>query len=218
MNRTIFVSGLTAAAVLSAHAMTQQQDLPRHPQLQQHPLERSPEWSEAEINRPGEPHTALQPVIGEWTALVTVYRNGEEHESRGTLRNEWTLGERFIRGTYTEDEANGEAREGISFLGYNNATDQYEAVWMDTSSTQMMTATGYLEPATRVLTLTGTYACPMSGAEIPTRIVARLETPDRIIWEMFERPPAQREHKTLEIVYTRRDQEGLLGDPMQPRR
>src|SRR5690606_39058096 len=85
--------------------------------------------SASDTSRPGEHHEILEPVIGEWTALVTVHRGGREIESRGTMRNEWVLGKRFIRGEYTGDEeTGGERREGVSYLGYNNATDEYEAM------------------------------------------------------------------------------------------
>lgn len=212
MNWICISAGLASATILGAHAMQpvqQPQDAPRQQlparaqQPVEHPSERTGEWSEQEVTRPGEHHQVLEPVIGEWTALITAYRNGQQMESRGVLRAEWTLQNRFIRGTFTGDE-DGEDREGISFLGYNNAADRYETVWMDTSSTEIMRAVGHLEPTTQVLTLHGQYTCTMTGAKIPTRIVARMDTPDRIIWEMFENPSEEREHKTLEIVYTRR--------------
>jgi hypothetical protein len=220
MKWIIAAAGIASATVLAAHAaqpgqrdtMRPQQAQPGHPILPgqvlrpaPQPSDRSPEWSEADINRPGPHHELLNPVVGEWTAQITVYRQGEEHRSRGVMQNQWVLQNRFIRGVFTGEEDEGQRNQGISFLGYNNAADHYEATWLDTNSTQIMHATGHLEPSTRVLTLHGSYNDPMTGEVIPTRIVARMDTDDRIIWEMFENPTGQREHRTLEIVYTRRD-------------
>jgi hypothetical protein len=238
MNWIIAAAGITSATVLVAHTTQPQPQRPqdRWPQEVQpgqrvgqpgfpqprrdieHPLERSPDWSEAEVNRPGPNHEILEPVIGEWTALVTVYRNGQELQSRGIMRNQWVFGNRFIRGVYQgEEDETGQRRQGISFLGYNNAADRYETTWLDTTSTEIMTAFGHLEPNTRVLTLTGQYTCTMTGQDIPTRIVARMDRPDRIIWEMFENPLGQREHKTLEILYTRmHDDPGMLPGQRRP--
>jgi hypothetical protein len=218
MNWMIVAAGIASATVLGAHAAQPgQQDTQRPQQAQpgrtapgqvlrpaQQPLERSPEWSEADVNRPGPHHELLNPVIGEWTALITVYRDGQEHRSRGVMQSQWVLQNRFIRGVFTGEEDDGDRNQGISFIGYNNAADHYEATWLDTNSTQIMHATGHLEPSTRVLTLHGSYNCTRTGSDIPIRIVARMDTDERIVWEMFENPIEQREHKTLEIVYTRR--------------
>jgi hypothetical protein len=220
MNWIPCAAGLASASMLGAMATQPQGQPPQvgrpHEAQVQHPLERSPQWSEDEITRPGDHHQILDPVIGQWTALVTIYREGEVvAESRGTLQNDWVLGDRFIRGVYTAEEEDGERTQGISFVGYNNAADRYEATWMDTDSTEIMTAHGHLEPRTRVLTFHGNYTCTMTGAEVPTRIVAMMPTPDRIIWEMFEKPPGERAHKTMQIVYSRRH-EGIAPRPGRP--
>jgi hypothetical protein len=164
--------------------------------------------------QPGEHHRAIGWMEGNWTANASRWDRpgGQAIEFQGDLRTEWVLDGRFLRFEFTSrDDEPARGFRGISFIGYNTVTDEYEGTWMDTTSTQLTHSEGHYHESSGVLTLHGKFADPSTGEEVKTRVVAHRESDGRWTWEMFNNPKGEGEFKSLEIVFTRGQ-----GQPGQP--
>jgi len=153
-----------------------------------------------------EHHAALAPFEGTFRATVKLWMGpGEPHVSTGTMVNEWDLGGRFLKQTYTGDASDGPFPnfEGRGFWGYNTVTNKYEGLWIDNASTMMQTETGDHDPAAGRWTMTGEMPNPETGAMMTKRTVITLTSDDEHLMEMFFSGPDGAEFKAMEIAYTR---------------
>jgi len=94
---------------------------------------------------PGDAHKQLAKMVGDWTTETTLDMGGPAMPAtKGTAKVTSILDGRF----FTE-AGDGEMMDmkfaSSKMIGYNNATEKYEAVWAYTMSTGMMTMTGISE-------------------------------------------------------------------------
>lgn len=154
---------------------------------------------------PGPAHTLLEPLVGDWNAEVKTWMAPGEppSTSKGTAKCAWTLNKRFVQQDFNGDFM-GQPFHGLSLMGYDNVRQKYNCIWVDDMSTTMAVSEGEADAAGKVITLTGTYACAMTGEKHKAnRQVFRILGRDRHVFEMHD--PALGEHsKTVEITYTRR--------------
>lgn len=168
----------------------------------------SPEEVEAlmmELATPGEAHSHLEYLIGDWLCTSTMTMDPEQQplESEGSARSEWALGGRFVQTTFT-GSFQGMPFEGIGFVGYDNSTEQYEGFWIDNMGTMMLPLSkGSLNEEGNIFTMERPYDDP-SGAW--TKMVDRttIHGPDHHTFEMFFADDNGNEYKTLNIEYRRR--------------
>jgi hypothetical protein len=126
--------------------------------------------------------------------------DSEPIPSTGTSVNKLILGDRWLH-----QEFNGEMMEqqfhGIGHLGYDNVSKKFVGSWIDTMMTGMMTHSGTMDAAGKVLTMTGEFKDPM-GNTIKDRNVTRIVDNNKHTFEMYHSGP-EGEVKVGEIVYTR---------------
>ena len=152
-----------------------------------------------------EEHERLKPFIGTFRAEVKMWMGpGEPMVTTGTMVNEPDLGGRFLRQTYTGDEAEGPFPnfEGRGYWGYNNVTGQFEGFWIDTASTMMQTEKGGVDGSGRVWTMVGIMPNPQTGEDIVKKSVISLHDDDHHSMAMYFETP-EGESKGMEIAYAR---------------
>jgi hypothetical protein len=93
--------------------------------------------------------------------------------------------------------------EGTATTGYNNATKKYFNTFIDNMGTGMMYTEGTMDPATGVITLTGSMFDPMAGKNCSMRETWKMDGDNKMIMEMYSTPEGGTEKKDMEIVYTR---------------
>lgn len=150
-------------------------------------------------------HEKLKPFEGTFRAEVRIWMGpGDPMKSTGTMVNEFDLGGRFLRQTYTGDpsEVPFPSFEGRGYLGYNNVSKLFEGFWIDNASTMMQIETGELDAAGRVWTMTGEMANPQSGASMTKRSVMTVRDANHHSMEMFF-DAGEGEVKSMEILYER---------------
>ncbi len=155
---------------------------------------------------PDEHHKKLQPFAGTFKAQVKLWMGpGEPMISTGTMVNEWDLGGRFLKQTYTGDPSPGPfgSFEGRGYWGFNKTRKQYEGLWIDTATTQMQTDVGQVDPTGKVWTMTGQIICDQTHQPYAKRSVIALKDNDHHSMEMFSKGPDGKEEKNMEIQYTR---------------
>lgn len=93
--------------------------------------------------RPGRPHRALAALAGDWTFSIRM-RMGPDApwtQTTGKAGFRSVLGGRYLL-EETAFEMMGMQFEGLQILGYDNLTQEYTALWMDTLSTWWVEARG----------------------------------------------------------------------------
>jgi len=159
-------------------------------------------WEKA--NKPGKEHGELAGMMaGEWKTVNTFWMapGAPPMTSEGTCTNKVIMGGRFIV-SESESEMMGKAHKGTGFYGYNNASKQYESMWMDNMSTGIMNTTG-TKASDGSFTWVGTYDDPMSGKKKNFRGVSTSQGKDGMTFVMYDTTDAGKEFKSGEIVYTR---------------
>lgn len=158
-------------------------------------------WIKA--NMPGSNHAyLLGNMLGTWNATSTMWLQpgAQPVTSEGTSVCTQQMTGRFVQMEH-EGEMNNLPFRGLGYFGYNNATDQFENVWMDSSSTSMMFSTG--SKSNNEITWRGQYVDPVTKQTKIGRSVTRFDSRDQMTFQMFETWTDGSEFKTLEIVYTR---------------
>lgn len=153
---------------------------------------------------PGEPHKRLDAFVGTWNTKLTMRMapGAEPMTSEGTSENRWVMGGRLLEQRFRGNFM-GAPFEGLGFTGYDNVKKHYWGTWMDTMSTGMMLAKGWM-PDDKTWIFSGSYPDPMTGKD--TRVEERItvNSPDQHTFEMYGPAPDGSMFKTMEIVYTRK--------------
>lgn len=199
-----FIAGragwLGGAPVATAQQMQEGQEMP---------AEMSPDMLAAlEAGMPGPHHKYLDPLIGEWEGMFKIWMEpgAEPMISRGTAKREWVLDGRFVH-EIIEAEMDWGSFRGMGYLGYNNVDGQYEAIWMDSTSTGIYFETASYDPDKKVMTSRGTYRDPASGKVYNSRGMMDMSNPDRHVYLAYMTGPDGREFKSFEGVTERKVKE-----------
>ena len=158
----------------------------------------------AAMAAPTEEHAMMKPFEGTFAATVKMWMGpGEPAISTGTMVNALDLGDRFLKQTYTGDQAEGPFPNfaGRGFWGYNKVDAVWEGVWIDNASTVLQIERGSVEG--NVWTMRGEMTNPSTGQPISKKSVITLVDDDHHSMEMFFETP-EGEMKGMEIQYVRR--------------
>ena len=112
------------------------------------------------------------------------------------------LGGRFL---HEEDAGSfmGQPTEGARTYGYNNAAKQYEATWMYTHQTAIMTMTGTSKDEGKTVTYDASFTAD-KGMKVPFRIVVKQLDDDRFSVEMVQKQLGGTDGARFETTYTRK--------------
>jgi hypothetical protein len=170
------------------------------------------ELSEAEIQKrveaaatPGPAHRALDALVGNWKAEVKCWMEpgGQANVTQGTAKTNWTLKGHFLEEEF-QGEMMGKPFAGRSLLGYDNIRQAFQSVWVSDVQTSIFCSEGKGDSSNKVITLEGESACAATGRKnVPTRMVFRIISPDKHIFEMFDLSKGENA-KTMEITYTKK--------------
>lgn len=157
-------------------------------------------WDKA--GKPGEHHKVLNDMVGTWDAEFSfkMTPDGEMLTSRGTVSREWVLNKHFVREKVEASGFGPDMFHGLAYVGYNNITGVYETVWMDDTSTAMMTETGTYDPATKKFHFKGTHLDPATGSEVSSRSEIDLSNPNRHVFIGWTTGPDGKEYKSMHGV------------------
>lgn len=161
-------------------------------------------WMKASM--PGEKHKLLDDMVGEWKAEGRMWMDpGAEPETmEGVCTNEWVMGGRFVKTTYTGDGMHGaEKFRGEGFMGYDNIRKKFVSAWVDTMGTGIMYEEGTYDPSTRTFASETEIPTPMGGT-IRQRCTTQIVDRDKHVMTFYHtHAPGGEEMKAIEIVYTR---------------
>jgi hypothetical protein len=152
---------------------------------------------------PGQMHEKMASNTGAWKTKSTMWMTPESEPtvSVGTSNAEMIMGGRYLVSKHS-GSIMGMPFEGMSIEGYDNATQTFNAIWIDNMGTGIMHMKGKLDPATDQITYTGQMVDPMTGEYVNIREVVTFNSDGSINFDMYC-PFEGKEFKTLNLVYTR---------------
>jgi hypothetical protein len=158
-------------------------------------------WTE--YMTPGPMHDMLAKSVGDWKTISRFWMDpaGEPMETEGTGKTEMILGGRYQKSTH-KSSMMGMETEGVFIMGYDNATQEFTATWIDNIGTGTAVAKGRYDESTNSITLNGTMVDPMSKQEMNFREVLKFSDDDHQFLEMYVVYNGQ-EFKSMEIEFFR---------------
>jgi len=163
-----------------------------------------------ELAKPGPHHKHLDAFTGSWESenKMRFAEQAPWTESKGRAEFKWMLDGRFLAMHVYSDPIPGmpftHPFEGISLLGYDNASKKYNAVWADNYGTMMMIASGECDASGKTITLRGSFEDPMTNKPCAFRWVYRVESKDAFTMEMFAPDEEGKEFMNGTFAYKRK--------------
>ncbi len=157
-----------------------------------------------EYATPNENHKILDQLVGDWEYSIKSWMSSEAapEEATGTAQAKWIMDGRFVEQT-VQGTHMGESFVGQEVTGFDNATKEYVSTWFDSMGTGMMIAKGIYDPASKILTESGDFMCPLRG-QMKFRWETKIIDQDNYIFECYTNDQSGKEYKSMEIVYKRK--------------
>lgn len=156
-----------------------------------------------EYMTPGPMHEMLAKSIGDWKTINKFWMDpaGEPMIVEGTGKTEMILGGRYQKSTH-KSMMMGMETEGISITGYDNATQEFTAIWIDNIGTGTAMTKGRYDESTNSIMMNGTMVDPMTKQEMDIREVLTFIDDDHQLFEMYV-VDNDKEFKSMEIEFVR---------------
>ena len=156
-----------------------------------------------EYMTPGPMHEMLAKSVGDWKTVSKFWMDpaGDPMVVEGTGKTEMILGGRYQKMTHRSTMM-GMQTEGISTIGYDNATEEFTMTWIDNIGTGTAIAKGKYDENTNSIIMNGTMVDPMSKQEMNIKQVLKFLDNDHQLFEMYLDYNGQ-EFKSMEIEFTR---------------
>lgn len=155
---------------------------------------------------PGPQQAWLLEDCGRWKGSTRSWPapEAEPFESTAEFSVEGILGGRFTECRYRSVMEGMPPFEGLAITGYDVAAGEFQAMWIDTYGTTMMTGTGRRSADGRTVDLAFKFHCPVRGRQVPLWQQITRESADRQIHRMWtEDINSGRKYLMMEAVYER---------------
>lgn len=142
---------------------------------------------------------------GNWKTTSTVWMTPDAPaaSSEGTAHFTSTMGGRFVEGT-VDTKLFGLPYKGKQWFGFNNATKQFESVWIDSESTGIVTVNGTRDANGNII-WNGTTTNPVTGSKQAFKAKTSFPEKGKMTFEMWDTTSDGREFRSLEVQYVRAD-------------
>lgn len=157
------------------------------------------------MNATGANHGHLKAMEGTWTTATKWWMSPDAPPSASTGKSvkKLIMGGRFLMEEHNGNMGPDMPFTGIGYTGFDNATQKYQATWMDSMSTGLFMATGTCDASGKSFEYRGEQMCCMTKQMKKYRNVVKVINNDKHVFEMYESTGGAPEFKTLEITYTR---------------
>jgi len=156
------------------------------------------------LGTPGPQHSLLASMAGSWTTKTNACMEPGKPpvESTGTSEQKMILGGRFLQQEFT-GEMMGGTFSGIGVTGYDNHTEKYVSIWMDSMGTGILYFEGSASAGGKIITQECHYDDPIKGP-MKWRSVTKIVDDNTHEFVMFGTDKTGKEEKMMEITYTRK--------------
>jgi len=156
-----------------------------------------------EYMTPGPMHEMMAKTTGEWNVITKYWMDpaGDPMETEGKASVEMILGGRYMKSTHTGTMM-GMPFEGINLQGYDNATKEFTAIWIDNMGTGISVSKGKYDESTHSINFKGSMLDPITKEDMSFRQVVKTIDDNHFMFEMFMNNKGQ-EFKSMVVDYTR---------------
>lgn len=156
------------------------------------------------LMKPGEFHELLKGFVGTWNADVKIWMSPDAPPvvTKGKATFKLIFGGRFLYGDFL-GEFMGTPFKGINIMGYDNAKKEFFSVWLDNSTTGLVSSTGTYDDDTKRYRFRSETFDPYSGQTLEMREEAYFASEDEYISVTYAKPKGGKEFKNMEMKYTR---------------
>jgi Protein of unknown function (DUF1579) len=160
-------------------------------------------WKQAAT--PGEPHKLFATLVGSWTTTTKEWLEPVKPpmESTGTAESKMLLDGRFLHQEF-HGQMMGQPFTGMSIDAYDNIRKKYVTIWVDTRGTGVIIMEGTGSRDGKTITLKGSHSAP-GGGTMSHRAIWKIIDANHQLVEMYSAHHGQKETKTMEITYTRKE-------------
>ncbi len=156
------------------------------------------------LSQPGKYHELLENFVGTWSADVTMWMdpNAPPVVSKGQASFKLIFDGRFLYGDFL-GEFMGAPFKGINIMGYDNVKKQFFSIWLDNSTTGLLSSTGTYDADTKKFHFRAEMFDPLSGQTMEMREEAYFSSKDEYISVTYGKFKDGEEFKNMEMKYTR---------------
>jgi len=156
------------------------------------------------LSQPGKYHELLEDFVGTWSANVTMWMepNAPPIVSKGQATFKLIFDGRFLYGDFL-GEFMGTPFKGINIMGYDNAKKEFFSIWLDNSTTGLLSSTGTYDADTKKYHFRAEMFDPISGQTMEMREEAYFSSKDEYISVTYAKSKDGKEFKNMEMKYTR---------------
>jgi hypothetical protein len=156
------------------------------------------------LMKPGEFHELLKQFVGTWTADVKIWMapNSPPIVTKGQASFKLIFDGRFLYGDFL-GEFMGAPFKGINIMGYDNGKKEFFSIWLDNSSTGLLSSTGHYDKDTKKYHFLAEIFDPVSGQIMEMRDEAYFSSEDEYISVTYAKQKDGKEFKNMEMKYTR---------------
>lgn len=157
---------------------------------------------------PAAEHEPLERFVGEWIMTMTLYMAGPAGPSvqaKGTAVARWILGGRFVHSEWRMSVMDS-PYEALSITGFDRGKNLYTTVAVNSMDTQMATARGTWDSASRTFTFYGDLDEPSLGVHgRAVKTLIRFESDDRYSLEVIDLHAGE-SYRVVEIAFQRKQE------------
>lgn len=165
-------------------------------------------WEKAAT--PGAEHAEFDKMNGKWNCKIkNMYPGMPSEETDGTMVMSTIFEGRYQMGEF-KGSMMGMPFDGKMMTGYNNASGQYESVWIDSMSTMMMMTKGKKESGNVVMR--GEFMDPSTKKMTKSKDVTRWIDQNTFVMDFYHETDGK-EMQVMSITYTR---DGAKTDAAKP--
>jgi len=157
------------------------------------------------LMKPGEFHELLKDFVGTWTADAKMWMdpNAPPVESKGQATFKLIFDGRFLYGDFNA-EFMGMPFKGINIMGYDNFKREFFSIWLDNSTTGLLSSTGSYDTDTKKYHFIAEMFDPATGQTLELREEAHFASKDEYVSVTYAKPKDGKEFKNMEMKYTRK--------------
>lgn len=155
---------------------------------------------------PSDVHKKLAKDNGTWDEETTMWMSPED--TKPTKNKMVAVSKMILGGRYQETRHTGnfmgQPFEGISTVGYDNASKKMVSSWVDNMGTGIMYMSGDYDGNSKTVEYKGQVTDPLTGKVKASRELFTMVDDDTRKMEMFDVTPEGKEYKSMEITMKRR--------------
>ena len=156
------------------------------------------------LSQPGKHHELLENLVGTWSADVTIWMdpNAPPIVSKGQATFKLIFDGRFLYGDFL-GEFMGAPFKGINIMGYDNVKKEFFSIWLDNSTTGLLSSKGNYDAGTKKFHFRAEMFDPLSGQIMEMREEAYFSSKDEYISVTYAKLKDGEEFKNMEMKYTK---------------